>query len=493
MIDRSLQPTFEPDKDLGRLISRAVRPPIRDVRFWGVQALAIAIAFVLWLVVSQGRLDEQDVPSYVPVSLFVVPVVYAALNFGLAGSLATAVWTVLLTIPIVLPHMPQEPYLWAEASQLLVVAFVALFVGDRVEREVLARRSAEQVQVALRQLFEASPAPTVLVSQHGLILQLNAAALRLFGYTDEAEVPATLEALVGTDRARSIIADRGSALEMPGPDGGPRILQPISASWKLAEGGGMQVMFFDVSEEHRRANRADAYAAWVLRGQEEERKRIAKEIHDEPIQSLIHLCRRLDTVADTLQTPEHQREVADVRALAIRITEDLRRLSQGLRPPALDDLGLAAAVRRLASDLGRRQGIDVQLRVEGATARLDRDAELGLFRIAQEALNNVEKHAHAGVTSVALTFGTDSVVLEVKDDGNGFDTGGDWTRSGSLGLIGMQERATLLGGALSVESAARRGTRIRVELPLSPPAVAASRRARPRAAVPPPGASVGPV
>lgn len=465
MIERGFPLTFEPDKDVRRLVKRAIHPPFKDLRFWGVQVLAVAVAAVIWGLQFTHRFDVWRFPSVLPISLFVLPVVYAALNFGLAGSLATAFWTILLTLPILIGHM-EQPYLWAEACQFLVVIFVALFVGDGVEREVIARRAAEGVGTALRQLFAASPAPTILVSEHGLILQINAAALHLFGYEDESEAPATLEGLVGTDRARSITSEGASPLVMPGPDG--RVLQPIAAAWGLAEQSGMQVMFFDVSEEHHRANRADAYAAWVLRGQEEERQRIAKEIHDEPIQSLIHLCRQLDAAMEEGASDRLREELADLRALATGITEDLRRLSKGLRPPSLDDLGLPASVRRIASDLGRRQGIEVELRVEGHRERLGRDLELGLFRIAQEALNNVEKHAGASRVSVLLAFTPHEARLEVTDDGRGFDAAGDWTRSGSLGLLGMQERATLLGGQLGVVTGPGRGTRIVATLPVVP-------------------------
>jgi signal transduction histidine kinase len=228
----------------------------------------------------------------------------------------------------------------------------------------------------------------------------------------------------------------------------------------------MQVMFFDVSEEQRRAARADAYAAWVLRGHEEERQRIAKEIHDEPVQSLIYLCRRLDLLAEQAMATGNQADVAEVRSLAISITEDLRRLSKGLRPPSLDDLGLGAALRRLASDLEHRTDTKVRLRVTGTPLRLDRDTELGLFRIAQEALNNAEKHAGAATVNVSLSFAQSEIKLRISDDGRGFDAAADWTRAGSLGLIGMQERAGLLGGELKVRSNTRSGTTVTVTMPL---------------------------
>ncbi|MGH7910147.1 MAG: sensor histidine kinase, partial [Candidatus Dormibacteraceae bacterium] len=183
------------------------------------------------------------------------------------------------------------------------------------------------------------------------------------------------------------------------------------------------------------------------------------------IQSLIHLCRQLDAFMQDGASEQQREEIADLRALSTGITEDLRRLSKGLRPPSLDDLGLPAAVRRIASDLGRRLGIAVELRVEGQRTRLGRDLELGLFRIAQEALNNAEKHAEAEHVSVVLAFTGRQIRLQVTDDGKGFDAAGDWTRSGSLGLIGMQERATLLGGELAVVTAPGSGTRIVATLP----------------------------
>src|SRR5437764_8175484 len=197
MINSRFEPTFEPEKDVARLVRRIVPPPIGDLRFWGVQALVIAIAAMVWIVSTWHGLEPVGIPSYVPVSLFVIPVVYAALNFGLAGSLATATWTAVLSGPVIVLQAPSRLYGWAGVAQIVIVLFVALFVGDRVEREVLARRRAERIQMALRQLFEASPAPTLLVSDDGAILEVNNAALRLFGREGERELPATLAALVG--------------------------------------------------------------------------------------------------------------------------------------------------------------------------------------------------------------------------------------------------------------------------------------------------------
>lgn len=463
MIKSRVEPSFEPDKDIGRVLARALRPPLADLRFWGVQALVFAIAALLWVMTQNGPIGP--VPPYVLISLFVVPVVYAALNFGLAGSLATAGWTILLSLPVVALEPAPRGYLWAEVTQYFMVLFVALFVGDRVEREVLSRQRAERAQMTLRQLFEASPAPTLLLSEDGEIWEANEAAQRMFQRPESGDLPSNLTQLVGQETAGDILGRRAAAFQLPRADGEERVLRPITTSWALGQRSGVQVMFFDISEEQRRADRADAYAAWVLRGHEEERQRIAKELHDEPVQSLVHLCRQLDLLAD--EAPgEGTRSVVHVRQLATSITEDLRRIAKGLRPPSLDDLGLIAAVRRLTTDLEQRHDIKADLSVSGHRERLDADTELGLFRIAQEALRNAERHSRASSVEVRLRFNAASVRLEIEDDGTGFDSATDWAKRGSLGLVGMQERAMLLGGELAIESNPDLGTIVRAKLPL---------------------------
>ncbi|HEX4212720.1 MAG TPA: ATP-binding protein [Candidatus Dormibacteraeota bacterium] len=466
MIHRPPGESYEPDRGLGGLFQRIFPPPLGDSRFWGVQALVFLIAFLFWGFGQANHLPI-DVPSYVVLCLFVFPVVYAALNFGLAGSLATAAWAVLLSIPFVIAQADGGRYLWADLPQFAIVIFVALFVGDRVEREVNARQRAERTQAALRQLFETSPAPTILLSEQGRLLEANAAALRLFGRSDDNRLPTTLAELVGSEVAHDIVAQQAPSIQLPSPEGDQRFLRPITAPWAASPHNAMQVMFFDVSEEQRRVDRADAYAAWVLRGQEEERQRIAKELHDEPVQTLVHLCRMLDRLGEEAKGETARRQIAEVRELATSIMEDLRRTSKGLRPPSLDDLGLGASVRRLATDLEQRMPIKARLRVSGQPVRLGADVELGLFRIAQEAMRNVERHSKASQVSISLSYSRRAVRLRIQDDGTGFDVDTDWTRTGSLGLIGMQERASLLGGELEVRSEVGTGTTVRATVPVT--------------------------
>lgn len=222
-----------------------------------------------------------------------------------------------------------------------------------------------------------------------------------------------------------------------------------------------------MSEEQRRERQRDAYAASVLRVQEEERRRIAQELHDEPVQALISLCRRLDLLPGRADLPAATvNALEQVRCLSAGIASDLRELARGLRPPCLDDLGLVAALRQLLARVEDRAGIVATLRIRGTERRLAPETELGLFRIAQEALHNVERHARAHRVTVGLIF-DGGVRLRIVDDGNGFvgATGAQGNGREGLGLLGMQERAALLGGQLRLCSSPGAGTAIVVVVP----------------------------
>jgi signal transduction histidine kinase len=210
--------------------------------------------------------------------------------------------------------------------------------------------------------------------------------------------------------------------------------------------------------------RLRAYAAKVLRAQEEERRRIAHELHDDPLQSLIYLSRRLES-AGTDGEAARAAMLEESRRLIGQVTVTLRETSQRLRPPALDDLGLVPALRQLCSQVEERSAIRVSLRTSGRPVRLDPEVELGVFRIGQEALHNVERHAAARNASMFLRLQPSELVLQIADDGVGFDSAAE--RSGTLGIPGMQERAELLDGRISVSSRPGKGTIVRLELPMA--------------------------
>jgi two-component system sensor histidine kinase UhpB len=173
-------------------------------------------------------------------------------------------------------------------------------------------------------------------------------------------------------------------------------------------------------------------------------------------------------VASQIEEPEErERRIEQVREEIAEAAEAVRRIARGLRPPALDEVGLAAALDSLIRSLRRAHSLDIELTSQRTGGRLDADAELALYRIVQEALTNAVRHAGASRIVVSLRADDRAVIAEIEDDGRGFvmdrDYGGD---GNGLGLIGMRERARYAGGVLAIDSAPGAGTRIRVELPV---------------------------
>jgi len=212
------------------------------------------------------------------------------------------------------------------------------------------------------------------------------------------------------------------------------------------------------------------YLRQATRAQEEERKRISHELHDDTIQALVVLSRRLDSLAssDKGLSEENRRHLEELWQQTDNILKGVRRLSQDLRPAALDRLGLLPALEWLASDVAGYSGIEIKVNVIGNQRRLSEELELVLFRISQEALRNVWRHS--GATNVELTveFDKTKTRITVSDNGRGFEFPeqiGDLAKNGKLGLTGMQERTQLVGGTLTIQSEVGEGSSITVELP----------------------------
>jgi two-component system sensor histidine kinase DegS len=213
------------------------------------------------------------------------------------------------------------------------------------------------------------------------------------------------------------------------------------------------------------------YARKITQAQESERRRIARELHDDTIQSLIGLSRQMEALAtgeDGLPASAAQR-VGGLQAATSEVIQQVRRFSQDLRPSILDDLGLLPTLEELTTELNRQDGLQAEFRVAGEERRLSSEAELILFRIAQEALNNVRKHARATKVVTVMEMSASAVQMTVEDDGIGFKppTLADHPAVASrLGLIGMHERARLLSGTLVIDSAPGQGTKVIVNVPV---------------------------
>jgi two-component system sensor histidine kinase UhpB len=209
--------------------------------------------------------------------------------------------------------------------------------------------------------------------------------------------------------------------------------------------------------ERRRASSA------ALTAQEEERTRIARDLHDEVNQSLTGLLLRLEAVRE--QAPPHlEREIDDTKALANQAMQELLTLARQLRPTALDDLGLKAALAGNVEELDRRSPVNAKFLADGSSySDLSSDAQLVVYRVAQEALSNAAQHAEAENIEVTLERSKGDIELTISDDGRGFTFD---QASRGLGMGGMRERALLVGGDLRIESRPKVGTRVRLRVPI---------------------------
>jgi two-component system sensor histidine kinase DegS len=203
----------------------------------------------------------------------------------------------------------------------------------------------------------------------------------------------------------------------------------------------------------------------VINAQEEERKRLAREIHDGPAQFIANLVFRVE-LTEKLLDKDIKRAREELEALKKMICagmQDIRKIIYDLRPMSIDDLGLIPTVTRYINNFIERTGIDVKLDIRGRQARLDSTYEVTLFRLIQEALNNIYKHAEAKNARVRLEYGEESINLFISDDGIGFENKAIGEEQ--YGLLNMEERCRLLDGTIEIESAKNKGTTIKIMLP----------------------------
>jgi len=247
---------------------------------------------------------------------------------------------------------------------------------------------------------------------------------------------------------RTDLSRPGSNLVAAASPGGPEEVERLHRAFRA--------MLERLEAERRRASSA------ALQAQEEERTRVARDLHDEVNQSLTGLLLRLEAVRSHAP-PELAAELAETKALANRAMQELLTLARQLRPTALDDLGLKAALAGHVSALNREAGLATSFEAEGDVGSIPSDVQLVLYRVAQEALSNAVRHSGAERVEVRVAREDGAVELVVGDDGHGFSFD-EATRG--LGISGMRERALLVNGALQVESRPEIGTRVRLRVPI---------------------------
>jgi signal transduction histidine kinase len=210
------------------------------------------------------------------------------------------------------------------------------------------------------------------------------------------------------------------------------------------------------------------YVADITKSQEEERKRIARELHDDTVQSLIAIGQRVELIKGLADIAEVRSRLAEVRTMVTGAIASVRQFSRDLRPLALEDLGLVAAIQYLVNQLTQYEGIDVDLEIEGDIGSISNDMEIAIYRMLQEALNNVKKHAYATEVNISADFTKRQIKLMVQDNGRGFEVPETITglaSNGNFGVMGLHERAQLFGGEVVVKSQPDQGTTIEILLP----------------------------
>jgi len=351
-------------------------------------------------------------------------------------------------------------------------------MAERKRTEVALRESEERY----RELFENARDAIYVHDLEGNYTRVNRATETLTGYKREEIVGHNFAEFVPVEQFRYVrqslyakVAEQGETtyeIDVLAKDG--RRVPVEVRSQAMYENGvmvGVQSTARDITERKLAQEGLKMFSRQLIEAQEDERRRIARELHDQVGQILTAIKMNLHNVQQASQASEvcHIKDNIEAVDQALRLVRDL---SVELRPPVLDDFGLVTALHWFVDRYKKRTGLDVNvvINMPDENERFSRDLETACFRIAQEALTNIVRHAQANQALLRLVRGANVLLLSVKDDGVGFDPESlrkRAPRAATLGLIGMQERAHAAGGTIEINSAISQGTEVRLMLPLA--------------------------
>ena len=352
-----------------------------------------------------------------------------------------------------------------------------------VEEHEHAKKALKESESRYRELFENASDGMYVRDLKGNIIMANQAMSLLSGYTINELLEMNISrflsepSLMGTmeRQRRRLENDRELKtqryeLVMIKKDGTERTIEVVTSLIAVgAYSPTIQTIARDITEQKRAHESIRNYAAKAIEAQEAERKRIAQDLHDETAQDLVSLGMDINSLIDF--KGQNQKHVAnrleEFRNRTRDILKGVRSLSQALRPPMLEELGLVEALQWLTKGLAAQCGVKAQFDVDGTPRRLSPETEIAIFRIAQEGLNNIGKHAQATDITVKIKYHPEKVELKITDNGQGFelpDTFLNFAATSKLGLIGMHERAKLINGTLEVQSKLDEGTTLMLEV-----------------------------
>jgi len=366
--------------------------------------------------------------------------------------------------------------------------YIISIIRDITERrQALEKLKLKEMQ--LETIFDALTEEISLLDPYGRVLKTNPASEQISGIKPaeiEGRIPET-----GLFKFKTVLLDgRELSLDQSPifqairkkkaikeevkqvwPDGSTRwvVLNAIPLLDESRQMTGVVQTATDVTDHRRIEEQREYFTRQLIQVQEEERKRISRDLHDEIAQKLALVSLELDALQEKEKhlPPDILLNLSKIRDMTNSTLQDVRRFSHELRPSVLEHFGIAEALDLIIDEMNLRDQTQVTVDISGFQKRLPEEIEIALFRIAQEALNNIRKHSKATRSKVSLKFTNNSVRLSISDNGKGFDTRKiqDYSTKNGLGLIGMMERAQLIGGSLQIKSLPGIGTTISVEVP----------------------------
>jgi two-component system sensor histidine kinase DegS len=471
----------------------------RNPHLWIIVALMAILTIsyyadelgVDWLPLGHRFFDEEYIHD-IHRLLFLIPMVYCAIVFRLKGAIVISVATLCIVFPRALFFSPNpDPVLRTLIfSGIASTATISLGLErDRRLRERKAHQDLENTgrlltasEARYRDLFNSASDAIYIRDLKGNILEANRAMSDMTGYTIDELINMNISQIYTSESYKTTIERQERQLDgevgseryelmLMKKDGTTTIIDVmISILYKNTQPVAVQASMRDVTEQKQLRDNLQYYIVEITKAQEEERKRIARELHDDTAQDLATLLLDFDAIIESKEKlPEATLQKVDrLRERAETIMEGVRRFSHELRPAILDQLGLLPALQWLADDINVSYGIDASMIVKGNRRRFSPEVELELFRVAQEAFSNVRKHAQASKMDLIVEFGEGKTTVTIYDNGKGFDAGDNLAnlpRTGKLGLAGMEERVRLLGGTLRIQSELGKGTTITVVIP----------------------------
>jgi two-component system sensor histidine kinase DegS len=467
--------------------------------FWIIVAMFL-IGIVFYYPQQILHTENQSLLSFLGLThhtvertLFLVPIIYAGMFFGSRGGIAALAISLVIILPrVFLISVDQTEALLQSGAVAILGVLVNLWFEVKRRENALYRQLVDRLEESergmtvseqkYRYLFEHASDAIWVQDVNGYLVDGNRAFERLTGLK-VAEVKGThlgkfmsAESLLVAREVRNKLM-HGEEFEQPYEQQfqiEPGVIKTVKMSTNAVMSGGRITGFEhvarDVTQEKQRQENLHAYIKQFTMAQEEERKRIARDLHDDVSPNILILIQKLDNLTSGRRTKASamQENIAALRGQAVQALESLRATAQGLRPRILDDLGLVAALEWIAEELEKSQGIKTEVQVSGFDRKLTPEMQIVLFRIAQEALNNIRKHAQASRATITVACNASYITMTVADNGRGFAVNerlGEGVSAGRLGLMGMFERASLLNGSLKIKSEPGKGTELTVTLP----------------------------